>query len=146
MVTRTALDANVVVAAHMDWHADHDRALAAIAGSRGAGKRLVVPVPALVQAFSVMTRLPRGLRVRPSEARDALASYRSDETDMAESAGRDVWDLFDRAVACGVSGGGVHDADILACAERAGATRLLTLNPDDFKRLGPTDVEIVVPA
>jgi len=50
----------------------------------------------------------------------------------------------DRKVARGVSGGGIHDADILACAERAGATRLLTFNPVDFERLGPTGVAIVV--
>lgn len=142
---RTALDANVIVAAHMEWHQDHERSSAAIGRARGSGRRLLLPIPALVEAFSVMTRLPRGHRVLPHQARDVLhASFASDAELVAQD-GDAVWALLDRAVAKGVSGGGIHDADILSCAERAGATRLLTLNPADFERLGPTKVEIVVP-
>jgi len=144
-VIRTAFDTSVIVAAHMSWHPDHARATAAILSSFGPNKRVVVPIPALIQSYSVMTRMPVGHRVRPHEARDALRASLTDDVDLVAHDGAACWDLLDGAVAKGVSGGGIHDADILACAERAGANRLLTLNPADFERLGPTKVEIVVP-
>ena len=144
-VIRTALDTSVVVPALLDWHDHHARALAAVVEWRGAGRRLVVPIPALIQSYSVMTRLPRRWRVTPDTARSLLSNAFAAGADLVAQNGDAAWSLFDRVVSKGVAGGGIHDADILACAERAGAKRLLTLNPVDFERLGPTSVEIVVP-
>ena len=81
----------------------------------------------------------------PEGARTLLNDAFAKDADLVAQDGDAAWSLLDRVVDKGVSGGGIHDADILACAERAGAKRLLTLNPADFERLGPTSVEIVVP-
>jgi hypothetical protein len=56
-----------------------------------------------------------------------------------------VWALLDAASDDGVAGGAVYDLRILRAAVRAGASRLLTLSPGDFRRFGGTDVEIAVP-
>ena len=142
---RTALDTSVIVSSLLKWHEAHSRAAAAVARARKDEPRLVIPVTALVQALSVMTRMPTGYRVPAAEALLRLRSEFGAVADLVAHEGNAAWKFLDRAVANGVSGGGIHDADILACAERAGATRLLTLNPADFERLGPTKVEIVVP-
>jgi predicted nucleic acid-binding protein len=143
-VNRTALDTSVVVASLLRWHADHGRAASAVSRARTEGDVLVLPVPALLQSFSVMTRLPRGYRAPPE---DALAALRREfgTAELATCQPRSAWGFLEKAVAAGVAGEGIHDADILACAERAGATRLLTLNPRDFERLRASSVEIVAP-
>lgn len=49
--------------------------------------------------------------------------------------------------ACGkdIAGGATHDVHILACAQRAGATRLATFNRRDFERFDLGGVTLVVP-
>ncbi|MCE9635503.1 MAG: hypothetical protein K8T90_07340 [Planctomycetes bacterium] len=141
----TALDTSVIVAAILGWHESHARAITAVAHARSGRGELLVPVPALVQAFSVMTRLPPGHRVSAADARDHLrAAFRMRAT-LAAAGSAAAWRVLDEAVASGVHGGGIYDFEILDCAAVAGATRLLTLNPDDFVRFGDRGVAIVVP-
>ena len=142
---RTALDTSVVVAALLSWQASHARALTAVSASSGPGRRLVLPLPALVQSFSVMTRLPAALRLPPRGALDLLHGTFAGLADLPASPSGDGWRLLEDAVNAGVVGGAIHDFEILDLAARAGATRLLTLDPDDFLRFGDRGVEIVVP-
>jgi predicted nucleic acid-binding protein len=144
-VTRTALDTSVIVAAVLEWHPANDRASVAVSVAMTTEKRVLIPVPALFQAFSVITRMPRGLRLSPSDASDRLRDNFATRSTLVPHDEACAWSFLDGVVSRGVAGGGIHDADILACAERGGATRLLTLNPADFERLGPTSVAIVVP-
>lgn len=143
-MSRTALDTSVVVASLLRWHEDHERAAAAVARARADGDILVLPVPVLFQSFSVMTRLPRGYRAPPEDAFAALLGAFG-RAELAASRPQSAWKFLEDAVAAGIAGGGIHDADILACAARAGATRLLTLNPRDFERLSRSSVAIVAP-
>jgi predicted nucleic acid-binding protein len=144
-VTRTALDTSVIVAALLDWHAENDRASAAVSRTLADENGVLIPVSALFQAFSVMTRMPKGLRMHPADAVARLHDNFAARATLVAHDSTSAWTFLDLIVSRGVAGGGIHDADILLCAERAGATRLLTLNPVDFERFGPTGVEIVVP-
>jgi predicted nucleic acid-binding protein len=66
-----AVDTDVIVAAHAWWDGRQDAAAAAI--NRFADeKTLIVPYHALMQSYSVLTRLPRPYRVLPAEAFRAL--------------------------------------------------------------------------
>ncbi len=142
---RTALDTSVVVAALLAWQESHDRALAAVTASSGPGRRLVLPLPALVQSFSVMTRLPAGHRLPPRGALNLLHGAFAGRADLPAPPAGDGWRMLEEAVPSGAVGGGVHDFEILDGAARAGASRLLTLNPGDFLRFGDRGVEVVVP-
>src|ERR1043166_9312671 len=63
----TALDTSAIIAALLTWHESHELALEALVGSMAArGSRLVVPGPALVEAYAVMTRLPAPRRLPPA--------------------------------------------------------------------------------
>ena len=142
---RTALDTSVIVAAMMSWHAHHGRAGPAVAAARSLRPRLVIPVPALMEAYSVMTRLPRGYRMDPQAANQVLHDAFANSADLIALDGDEAWSLVTSAADGGFAGGIIHDADILRCAEKAGAKRLLTLNPKDFLRFGSTAVAIVEP-
>jgi hypothetical protein len=59
--------------------------------------------------------------------------------------GGEVWQLIDDLENNQIAGGRSFDGHILACARKAGATRLLTFNEQDFLALGDGAIEIVRP-
>ncbi len=137
----TAVDTNVLVAGLLSWHELHEEALRALEAALETDDGLVVPGHALVEAFSVMTRLPAGKRVAPSVAAELLTtSFRSSVVGALSA--EDTWSLLDRLTAANIGGGAVFDARILAEAEVSGAARLVTHNVRHFSRF-ETPLEIV---
>ena len=63
---------------------------------------------------------------------------------IASFPSRSVWPLLARLAGEELGGSITYDAAILAAAQDAGATALLTLNPRDFERLSPR-IEIITP-
>jgi predicted nucleic acid-binding protein len=96
-----AADTSVVVAALTGWHEGHDSASAAIAG----GARL--PAHCLVEAFSVLTRLPAPHRFEPRLAHDLLQATFGDALLTLAIAAHAT--LLGRLVEAGVSGGAAYD-------------------------------------
>jgi len=89
--------------------------------------------------------LPRGYRIEPARAVHLLEGLLLPRDRLRFPEPPDPWTLVSAAVTRGVAGGAIHDYEILTTAAAAGATRLLTLDPDDFLRFGDLGVEIVVP-
>jgi predicted nucleic acid-binding protein len=141
-VNPTAVDTSVLVAGLLAWHESHRAALRSL---RAAGRGLVVPIPALVEAYAVMTRLPSPHRVAPERVLELLSGSLEGRASVVGLTGAETWNLLRSLAAEGVAGGRDYDAGILACAVKAGARRLLTLDAGDFGRLDARGVEIVVP-
>jgi predicted nucleic acid-binding protein len=141
----TAFDSSVIVAALASWHESHERARRAVARSLEGAQPPVVPDHALVEAFSVFTRLPPGYRISPRDAHDLLRAALHRRTRVSGERRGAGWALLGAAAASDVAGGAVYDLRILRAAMAAGATRLLTLNPSDFERLEIEGVEIAEP-
>ena len=70
-MTVTAVDTSVVIAALLAWHESHEPALDSMIAARHGG--LVLPAPALTEAYSVMTRLPAPHRLAPADACELLS-------------------------------------------------------------------------
>lgn len=143
----TALDTSLIVAALLGWHESHAPALRAlVAATATRGSRLVVPAPALVEAYSVMTRLPASHRLAPADALDLLAGSFEHKAAVVSLGEAETWRFLHDSASQGLAGGRAYDALILRCAIRGGATRLLTLDRRDFERLDLAGVDLVVPA
>jgi len=56
-----------------------------------------------------------------------------------------MWTFLRNASENGVAGGQTYDAQILRCAVKGGAARILTLDTRDFERLAPASIEVVTP-
>jgi hypothetical protein len=122
-------DTSVVIAALSSWHAQHDLA--------GPAVRNVASLPAhaMLEAFSVLTRLPRGLSVSPGEA-ERLLSTAFPQPPLLLPAGARRRLLRDIAAAC-VSGGAAYDA-LVGLEARAHDQLLVTLDEralDTYRRL-----------
>jgi predicted nucleic acid-binding protein len=142
---RTAIDTSLLVAAVLPWHENHRASLLALESILGSEGALVLPLPALIEAYAVLTRLPAPHRMSPQDACSTLAGLLLDTARIVGLDGGDAWKFLLRSVAIQLAGGAIYDAQILACAEKAGVERLITLNLRDFKRLRPEGVQIETP-
>lgn len=144
MKPSTAVDSSVLVAALTTWHENHDEARAALEDAMEAGGGLVLPADVIVEAYSVLTRLPSPHRVSPSDALGLLEGNFTGARTVALAAA-EIWRLLRDLAADEVSGGAVYDARIVAAAVKGGASRILTLNARHFARLAPDGLAVVVP-
>jgi predicted nucleic acid-binding protein len=142
-LTVTATDTSVIIAALLAWHESHAPALDSLVRASGGG--LVVPAPALAEAYSVMTRLPAPHRLAPVDAYELLSGSFEQHATVVSLTEKEAWRFLQETANQGVTGGSTYDALILACAHKAGAKRLLTLDRRDFLRLKAKEIEIVVP-
>jgi predicted nucleic acid-binding protein len=141
-----AVDTSVIIAGLLAWHESHEAALSAMVTSRAApGARLIVPAPALVEAYAVMTRLPAPHRLAPANAIDILAGSFEQTAEVVSLGEAETWRFLHEVARQGLAGGRTYDALILRCAQKAGATRLLTLDRRDFERLDLAGIELIVP-
>ncbi len=136
-------DTSVLVAALCDWHEHHVVAAPPLAAALRSGET-VVAGPVLAEAYAVLTRLPSPHRLSPASARSLLsANLEGVRTVALDAAG--YWSCLTNAVEQHVSGGRTYDAIVVACALRARADRILTLNRRDFEALVPRSLIVECP-
>jgi len=111
-----AVDTSVVVAGFASWHEGHRSAAAALA------RKPRVPAHVLVEAYSVLTRLPPPHRA-PSDLVATFLVERFPEAPLVLPARAHV-ELVQASARVGLAGGVVYDALIAATARHAGATLL----------------------
>lgn len=145
--TIVALDTSVVVAAVSPWHENHAaaRTLLARVLAQVGQPTVVLPRPVLVEAYSMLTRLPKPQRLIPRQALELLQRTLEGRVQVAERSSRESWAFLESLAQSETTGGAAHDAVILDLAWQAGATRIYTLNLRHFVPLAPPGVEILSP-
>jgi predicted nucleic acid-binding protein len=111
-----AVDTSVVIPALVRWHQSHETC-------RKAAARRSVPAHALIESYSVLTRLPAPHRLDALVARDLLDAWFGGPQVLVPSkrvAARLVRQLAD----AGVSGGAAYDGVVALTAADHGATLL----------------------
>jgi predicted nucleic acid-binding protein len=111
-----AVDTSVVVAGFASWHEGHRAAAAALA------RKPRVPAHVLVEAYSVLTRLPPPHRA-PADLAATFLAERFPEAPLVLPA-RAHLELVQTSARTGLAGGAIYDALIAATARHAGATLL----------------------
>jgi predicted nucleic acid-binding protein len=134
-----------MVAAVCSWHEHHERARRAIEERLKQKQRMIVATPTLIEAYSVLTRLPSPHRLAPADALNLLeANFVLNANLVALEAGG-YRSLLHGAPDAGVSGGRIYDAVIASCARRAKALVLLTFNEAHFASFADDALQILVP-
>jgi predicted nucleic acid-binding protein len=141
---REAADTSVVVAALLGWHEHHKAARQTLDRGLTSG-RLILPAPALMESYSVMTRLPSPHRIGVSDA-VALLQETFQHVPVITLEAEDHWSLLHRLEEKGIAGGRAYDGHILACARKGKCGCLYTFNEKDFLALDEPDIEIVRPS
>ena len=139
-----AVDANVIVAMVSDWHDHHERALAEVQRRLERSEVLLTPAAALIEAYSVLTRLPAPHRADPHIAWNALETGFIEGVDVVSLTSAEAMELLSRLAKESIGGGRTYDAIIGECARKGGASVLLTFNVRHFEP-PPAGVAIVEP-
>ena len=140
-----ALDTSCLIALVCGWHEHHAATTALVQRRLDAGSTLALAAPALVEAYSVLTRLPPPHRLAPADALALLADNFHDDTQTVVLTAREYWSLLLRAPTEGVHGGRTYDAVIAACARRASARELITLNLRHFEPFADDALAVISP-
>jgi predicted nucleic acid-binding protein len=106
---------------------------------------MVVAAPALIEAYSVLTRLPAPHRLSPADALRLMEANFMRRVKVVALAPEDYKDILRGAPAAGISGGRIYDSIIAACGRRENARTLLTFNDSHFRSLVGPDLAVVVP-
>ena len=138
-------DSSCIIAAVSRQHEHHAPAAGEVNTRLGRGERMVLAAPALVEAYSVLTRLPAPARLSSSAALQVLQASFVDQGDLVALDAADYLALLTRAPVEGVVGGRVFDAVIAACARKAGVDVLLTFNERHFRQFAGDGLAVVVP-
>lgn len=134
-----------MVAAVCDWHERHTAARSEIERRLRLRQALLVLGPALVEAYSVLTRLPAPYRLGATDALAVLEANFVDGARIVTLDGASYRRLLRRAPAEAIVGGRIYDAVIAECALKEKGTVLLTFNAAHFLPFRTAGLEIVVP-
>ena len=110
-LTLTA-DTSVIVPSLISWHPLHRLAASHLANVQR------LPAHALAESFSVLTRLPAPLAIRPEQARRLLAHSFPDDPITLSAAG--YRETIRRLAEADIGGGRTYDAVVAATAVEAG--------------------------
>ncbi len=138
-------DANCMVAAVSQWHVHHADAIAEIDRRLHDSETMMLAAHAVIEAYSVLTRMPRPYRASPREAHRLIASNFLRHATVLSLDSEAYMRLLDRWARHGIAGGRIYDAVIAACAQSAGVSVLLTFNERHFRQFASINMRIVVP-
>jgi predicted nucleic acid-binding protein len=134
---RVLLDTSVLVAAVVQAHPMHGRALPWLVRGRRGEFQLVVASHTLAEMYAVLTTLPVKPRISPNTAWQLICENVVRRARVVALAAADYRATIKQLAGGGLAGGVVYDALIARAAQKAGVDRLLTLDADDFERVWP---------
>jgi predicted nucleic acid-binding protein len=134
-----------MVAAVCSWHEHHVRASTEIENRLANRERMIMAAPALIESYSVLTRLPAPHRISPTDALNLLDANFMQGIQATALTASAYLRLLRGAPAVSIAGGRTYDAVIAACAKKANVQVLLTFNAPHFTLFAGEGLEIVVP-
>jgi len=142
---RAALDSSYLIALLCDWHANHPRTLRSYQHWHDRQAQIILPVHAILECYSVLTRFPAPYRLPPDVARQTIEENFKRTALVAGLRAAGAWERIEGLSRLGLGGGQVYDALIAWCATDAGATVLLTWNMRYFAAIASPNLEVREP-
>jgi predicted nucleic acid-binding protein len=144
---RTFLDTNVIIAACLEQHEHHERAFELLERVLAGRDHGVIGAHALAEAYAVMTRLPKPLRVTPGMAASLLEENYLKPFEMVTLTGMEYKQLIVRLGQAGWGGGVIYDAIHVACAAKGAVDRLYSWNAHHLQTVATEEFRsrIVIP-
>jgi predicted nucleic acid-binding protein len=127
-------DTSVLVAAFWGGHRHHEASLRRLSGAnkRQAG----CGVHSLAEVYAVMTALPVRPMIPPEQAMLFVEEVRERLT-LVSLDGEEYFAAVQRCAEKGFTSGRIYDALLLACARKARAETIFTLNEKHFRGIAP---------
>lgn len=140
---KVLFDTSVLVAAMVEAHPLHGRALPWLRRARSGELEFLVASHTLAELYAVLSSYPARPRISPGAAWRLVRDNVEKPAKVVSLSTADYGVVIKNVAELGVSGGAVYDALVARAADKAGAERLLTLNPEDFQRVWPAGADRV---
>lgn len=143
---RVLLDTSVLVAAMVEAHPSHERALPWLQRAKQGELTAVIASHTLAELYSILTTLPVRPRISPSAAWHLIRENILLTLEVVALSKDDYRAVIEHLSQLGIVGGATYDALIAYAASKAAVDQLITLNQEDFRRVYPALSEkIAVP-
>jgi predicted nucleic acid-binding protein len=134
---KTLFDTSVLVAAIVEPHPMHTRALPWLQRAKAGKIDFLVASYTLAELYAVLTTLPLKPRISPLTAWRLVHDNVETSAKIISLSPSDYKDTIKHMSELGLTGGIIYDALIVKAAQKSGVERLLTFNADAFIRLWP---------
>jgi predicted nucleic acid-binding protein len=137
-------DTSVLIAAFVEDHEHHERALPLLESVHEGKTEGVVSAHSLLEIHAILTRLPRSPRILPQQAATLVEENLARAFTVVALTTKEYLDLVTKLGREGITGGQSYDALHLRCAEKAMADRVYTFNTRHFEALAPPFSAVIV--
>jgi len=134
---KTLFDTSVLIAAIVEPHPMHIRALPWLQRAKAGKIDFLVATHTLAELYAVLTTLPLKPRISPSTAWRLIHDNIETSAKIVSLSSSDYKSTVKHMSELGLTGGIIYDALIVKAAQKSGVERLLTFNANDFIRLWP---------
>jgi predicted nucleic acid-binding protein len=141
---RTLFDTSVLVAAFIEGHPKHERALPWLSKAKAQEFEFVVSSHTLAELYAVLTTLPVKPRISPNVSWRLLQENIEGVAKTVSLSSIEYKATIKKASESGLSGGIIYDALIAKVAEKSKAERILTFNLKHFRRVWEGKKEALV--
>jgi len=138
------LDTSYLIPLVAEWHQHHEHTARDYRARLARGERPVVAIHALLECYSVLTRLPYPTRVPSQVAEQILTRYLND-VEVAGVTPDAAWLAIRSLAALDLGGGRIYDALIATTVLHAKASLFMTWNVKHFLAIAPPGLEIRQP-
>lgn len=143
---KVLLDTSVLVAAMVEAHPDHERALPWLQRAKRGELAAIVVSHMLAELYSILTTLPVQPRISPSTAWHLIQENILSSLEVVALSKNDYQAVLEHLSETGIIGGATYDALIAYAASKAAVTQLVTFNEKDSRRVYPAlSKQIVTP-
>lgn len=129
------LDSSVLIAASVESHPEHARALPWLQRIHAGDVEGIVAAHALAEVYAVLTRLPVQPRITPQVAHQVIRHNIIERCTIVALTPGDYVQILADMTDRGLIGGVIYDALAVYTARRAGVDQIVTLNARDFRRI-----------
>src|SRR5262245_53702685 len=112
-------------------HSDHQRARIWLEKAKNGDIEAIVSAHSLAEVYSVLTRMPRPLRVSTDAALRLIEHNILNYTEVIALTAGDYCDLILHLSQVGIAGGAVYDGIIASVAAKGQVDHIVTLNAKD---------------
>lgn len=141
---KTLFDTSVLIAAMVETHKMHSKALPWLKNAKAKKFECVVASHTLAELYAVLTTLPVVPRIQPGTALRLIHENVEAAAHGISLTASEYRSTIRRLSEKGLAGGIVYDGLIAAAAVKANVKRIVTLNVKHFKKVWPGDQRVLV--
>lgn len=142
---RQLFDTSALVAALVDGHEQHERALPYLDRALGEEVELVISAHAIAELYATLTVLEISPTITPGQAQYIIKENVLSAAEIVGLEGEDYAQVMQRMRDLGLVSGAIYDGLHVRAGEKAGVQQIVTCNGRDFRRMPPAEpIELVV--